>query len=338
MEFFVYLCCLVIFLTNLQHHTFMKTNKRRKRAKLIFNPVAGANQESPLRLMEVLKEMQAWQLLPEPYLTEPDSDLYEVVRDAIARGIRLFAVCGGDGTVSSVARAMIDTKATLGIIPTGTQNNVAFSLGIPADISDAVSILRTGKPLKADMGMVACGKSIMPFLEICSVGLFSALFESGDDIQHGNIGRIGDFLATLTAAPPSEINILLDGAEQIISKGHVVLVSNMPFVGRHYQVGRKNSYNDGLLDVLFCTDISKLDLLLGYIMKAPGISEQADPRIKNYHVRKITIDANPVMTVMADGIILGDGPAHIEIRQHALTVMAPNSTGSLRKSGDDHEK
>jgi len=316
----------------------MKTNKRRKRAKLIFNPVAGANQESPARLMEVLRELQSWKIVPEPYLTEPDSDLTEVVRDAIARGIRLFAVCGGDGTVSSVARAMMDTNATLGIIPTGTQNNVAFSLGIPADIPAAVSILCTGKRIKSDMGIITCGDNSMPFLEICSVGLFSALFESGDDIQHGNLSRIGDFLATLTATPPSEINILLDREKQIISRGHVVLVSNMPYVGRHYQVGEENSFGDGLLDVLLCTDISKLDLMLGYMMKAPGISAQADPRIKNYHVREISIDANPVMTVMADGIILGDGPAHIEIRRHALAVMAPDHSASQSKSGEDHER
>jgi len=316
----------------------MKTNKRRKRVKLIFNPVAGANQESPVRLMEVLREMQSWRLVPEPYLTGPDSDLSEIVRDAFARGIRLFAVCGGDGTVSSAARAVMDTNATLGIIPSGTQNNVAFSLGIPTDISAAVSVLCTGKRIKADMGIVTCGDNSMPFLEICSAGLFSALFESGDDIQHGNLARIGDFLATLTATPPSEINILLDRAERVISKGHVVLVSNMPYVGRHYQVGEENSFNDGLLDVLLCTDISKLDLMLGYMMKAPGISSQADPRIKNYHVREITIDANPVMTVMADGIILGDGPAHIEIRRNALAVMTPDSSCSLNKSGEDHGK
>ena len=81
------------------------TNKRRRRVKLIFNPVSGANRGSPVKLMDVIKELQAWKLVPEPYLTEPDSDFSAVVSEAVAQGIHLFAVCGGDGTVSAVARA-----------------------------------------------------------------------------------------------------------------------------------------------------------------------------------------------------------------------------------------
>lgn len=314
------------------------TKKRLKRAKIIFNPVAGANQESPMRLMNVIKEMQAMEFLPEPYLTNPDSDLTEVVRDAVARGIRLFVVCGGDGTVSAVARAMTDTKTTLGIIPTGTQNNVAFSLGIPSDIPEAISILRAGKRHKVDMGMISCSDICMPFLEICSVGLFSALFESGDDIQHGNIARIGDFLATLTTAPPSEIHITLDGIQEITSSGHVVLVSNMPYVGRHYQVGLRNSYSDGLLDVLLCADISKLDLMLGYMLKGQEINAVTDSRIKSFRVRKIVIDTKPAMAVMADGIMLGEGSAQIEIHQHALTVIMPGTLNKSSESGENLEK
>lgn len=314
------------------------TKKHLKRAKLIFNPVAGANQESPLRLMNVIKEMQALQFLPEPFLTNPDTDLTEVVRDAIARGIRLLVVCGGDGTVSAVARAMIGTKATLGIIPTGTQNNVALSLGIPTDIPEAISILRTGKRIKIDMGMISFGDICMPFLEICSVGLFSALFESGDDIQHGNIARIGDFLATLTTAPPSEIYITLDEMQEITSSGHVVLVSNMPYVGRHYQVGPQNSYSDGLLDVLLCADISKLDLMLGYMLKGQEINAVTDSRIKNFRVRKISIDTKPVMAVMADGIILGEGSAQIGIQQDALAVIIPGKSNKTGESSESLEK
>ncbi len=51
------------------------TNKHRMRAKLIFNPGSGATGESPVQLMDVISEMQAWKLVPEAYLVEPDSDL-----------------------------------------------------------------------------------------------------------------------------------------------------------------------------------------------------------------------------------------------------------------------
>ena len=122
----------------------------------------------------------------------------------------MFVVCGGDGTISAVARTLAGTRATLGIIPIGTQNNTALSLGIPADIPAAIAILRTGRRIKVDVGMATCGKINTPFLEVCSVGLVSTLFPSADDIQHGNLARVGDFLTTLVGSPPAEIHLLLD--------------------------------------------------------------------------------------------------------------------------------
>ena len=296
------------------------TNKRSRRIKLIFNPVSGANKESPVQFMDVIKEMQASKLVPEPYLTEPGSDYNKIIQDAIKQGIRMFAVCGGDGTVSAVARALVDTDAVLGIIPTGTQNNIAFSLAIPAEIKSAVANLRTGKRLKVDVGIVSCGNKTIPFFEVCSIGLFSALFSSGDDIQHGDISRIGDFLSTLTTSPPSEISLLLDNKHQIKDLGHVVLVSNMPFVGRHYQVGSEDSFSDGFLDVLFCANVPKLDLVVGYMLKSPEAAE--DPRIQHFRVQNVTIDTHPHMPVIADGMELEGGPVQIGIRRHALSIIA----------------
>lgn len=309
------------------------TNKRRMRVKLIFNPSSGANGESPVQLMDVIKEMQAWNIMPEAYLIEPDCNLPGVVRDAIAQGIRMFVVCGGDGTVSAVARAMIGTNATLGVIPTGTENNVALSLGIPTDIPAAIAILRTGKHFKIDIGIITCSDISTPFIEICSVGLVSTLFPSGDDIQHGNIARIGDFLATLTTSPPSEIHLLLDNKQEIQKLGHVVLISNMPYVGRNYKVGSQDSFNDGLLDVLFFADLSKLDLI-GYVLQGPGTSMLEDPRIQHFRVRRIIIDTHPAMPVMADGIALGEGSVQIEVRRHALSVMGGPAVSNVLTESD----
>jgi diacylglycerol kinase (ATP) len=306
-------------------------NKRRMRAKLIFNPSAGAARATPIEIVDVIHEMQAWRLVPEAYLVEPGCNLPGVVQDALAQGFRMFVVCGGDGTISAVARTLAGTRATLGIIPIGTQNNTALSLDIPNDIPAAIAILRTGRRIKVDVGMATCGKISTPFLEVCSVGLVSTLFPSVDDIQHGNLAQIGNFLSTLASTPPANIHLLLDDGKEIHDRGHVVLVSNMPYIGFHYQLGTAASFKDGLLDVLFFADLSKLDLL-GYILQGVGEGKLEDPRILHYHVRRVDIDTLPVMPVMADGTALGEGSVRIEIRRHALAVMVGQPAPKTKRS------
>ncbi len=234
----------------------------------------------------------------------------------------MFVVCGGDGTIDVMAGALAGTNATLGIIPTGTQNNVALSLGIPpADIPAAIAILRTGQRIKVDMGLAEFGEIKRSFLEVCSVGLLSALFPSADDIQHGNLTRVGDFLATLVASSPAEMHLTLDGKQEINTICHAVLVSNMPYIGPHFQVGTPASINDGLLDVLLFADLSKMDLLGYAVQAARAGGGPEDERIQHYHVRRVDIDTNPVMPVMADGLALGEGSLRISVQRHALAVM-----------------
>jgi diacylglycerol kinase (ATP) len=294
---------------------------RSMRAKLIFNPGSGATGESPVQLMDVISEMQAWKLVPEAFLVEPSCDLPAVVHTALEDGMRMFVVCGGDGTIDVMAGALAGTNATLGIIPTGTQNNVALSLGIPTDIPTAIAILRTGRRIKVDLGLVEFGETKQPFLEVCSVGLLSALFPSADDIQHGNLARVGDFLAMLVSSPPAEMRLILDNKQKIQTQCHVALVSNMPFIGPHFQVGDPDSINDGLLEVLLFADLSKMDLLGYAVQVARAAGGPEDERIQHYHVRWVDIDANPAMPVMVDGTALGEGPLRIHVKRHALAVM-----------------
>jgi len=102
---------------------------------------------------------------------------------------------------------------------------------------------------------------------------------------------------------------------------HAVLVSNMPYIGPHFQVGTPASINDGLLDVLLFADLSKMDLL-GYVVQvAQAGGGSGDERIQHYHVRRVDIDTNPVMPVMADGLVLGEGSLHISVHRHTLAVM-----------------
>ena len=77
-------------------------------------------------------------------------------------------------------------------------------------------------------------RSCGPSFWLVSVGLASTLFPSADDIQHGNLARVGDFLATLVGSPPAEMHLVLDDKQEVQTLGHVVLVSNMPYIGLHY--------------------------------------------------------------------------------------------------------
>ncbi len=309
------------------------TKLRPMRAKLIFNPSAGATRGAPVGILDVIHEMQFWKLVPEVFLVEEGCDLSGAVRDALAQGIQLFVICGGDGTIASVASLLVNTRASLGIVPSGTQNNIALSLGIPADMPAAIALLRMGRRSQVDVGMAVCGEVSRPFLEICSVGLGSALFPAADDLLHGNLARIGDFLSTLVSSPPAEIDLVLDDEQEVHALGHAVLVANMPFTGLHYQVGSAAAFNDGLLDVLLFADLSKLELL-GYMFKGVGADAAPDPRIQRYSVRRVEIATQPAMPIMADGNALGEGQVRIEVQQGVLAVMVGEPTPETQPAPD----
>ncbi len=197
---------------------------------------------------------------------------------------------------------------------------MALSLGIPTNISAAVALLRKGKTVQVDTGLVTRGEVKRPFLEVCSVGLLSALFPAADDIQRGNLARIGDLLATLVSSPPAEMRLVLDRKEIVQTQGHVVLVSNMPFLGPHYRVAPHDAFRNGLLEVLVFTDLNKLDLISKVVI-APGAVPE-DPRIQRYQVQRMEIETNPPMPVMVDGVPLGNGPLKISMRRESLTILA----------------
>jgi len=298
------------------------TQKRRKRVKLIFNPRSGAAKSSPNLLTDVIELMQAWKLVPEVYLPDPEADMAAMAAEALTRGMTMFVACGGDGTVSAVSKAIAGLPVTLGILPAGIQNNIALSLGIPRDIPEAIAVLRNGRRIKIDLGMLDFRGTQTPFMEVCTVGLTSSIFASADEIQHGRLDKIGDFLSTLISSAPSEIRMLIDGKHRLTSLGHVLAVSNMPYAGRNFRIGSLQAYRDGLLDILFLGDLPKLKLL-GYAVKKHAAHELNDPRIQSFQARRLEIETDPPMTVMADGVVFGEGPISIGIRRRALGVMVP---------------
>jgi diacylglycerol kinase (ATP) len=303
----------------------MTTTLRPRRAKLIFNATAGRPEQSPRQLAEILTGLRSRQISPEVFLVRPNSRVGAVVQNAVSRGIGLVVVAGGDGTIDSVAGAMAGSSATLGIIPTGTRNNLALSLGIPSDIADAVRIICEGRRLKIDVGNVRSGRSSRWFLEGTTLGLLSDLYPLADDIQHGDLTQIGNLLGTFISSTPSRLRVVLDGRDRLKLTAHMVLIANMPYLGPHFQVAPDISFNDGLLDVLVYSEMTQMDLI-AYTMQAIAGATAEDARIKHYRVQRLTVHSDPPMLVLADGVPVGQGPLTALVRPHALSVMAGEVT------------
>jgi diacylglycerol kinase (ATP) len=293
---------------------------RPLRAKLIFNADSGRPEESPQQLAGILSAMQDHEILPEVYTVRPDSQLETVVDRAIGSDIKLIVVAGGDGTIDRVAGAMVGHDCTLGIIPTGTRNNLAFNLGITGDIAFSVALLRQGRRLKIDVGRVHCGHSRHWFLEGAALGLLSDLYPMADDIQHGDLTRIGELLSTFVSATASRLRVVLDGRRLVDTPAHMMLITNMPFLGPHFQISPNVSFRDGRLDVFTFSDMSKLNMLTYAVLSRGGPVEDAG--IRHYRAKHVKIVSKPRMPILADGILLGQGSLSVHIHRRALTVMA----------------
>jgi len=307
---------------------FRSVSNRPLRAKLIFNAGSGRPEESPHQLASILSEMQDQQILPEVYTVRPDSQLESVAHNAIKAGIKLIVVAGGDGTIDSIVGAMVGSDATLGIIPTGTRNNVAFNLGITGDIASSVALLRQGRRLKIDIGRVHTGHSRHWFLEVAALGLLSDLYPLADELQHGDLAQIGGLLSTLISATPSRLHMTLDGHKHLVTTAHMMVITNMPFLGPHFQISPNVSFKDGRLDVFTFSDMSKLNMISYAMLSRGGFVEDAS--IVHYRAKHIKIRSIPRMPVLADGLLLGDGSLSVHIHPRALTVMAGSElTGQL---------
>lgn len=264
--------------------------------------------------------MQDQQILPEVYIVRPDSQLETVVQGALRKGIKLIVVAGGDGTIDSVVGAMIGKDAALGILPTGTRNNVAFNLGIREDLTDSVALLRRGRRLKIDVGRVHVGHTRRWVLEAAALGLLTDLYPMSDDLQHGDLAQVGELLSTLISATPSRLRISIDGHSRLSTTTHMMLVTNMPFVGPRFRLSPNISFRDGRLDVFAFPDMGKLSLLSRAVLSRGDFAEDAG--VKHYRARQVTIVANPRMSVLADGMVLGEGSLSVRVHPRSLTVIA----------------
>jgi len=133
--------------------------------KIIVNPAAGKGRS--ITLMEQVESM-LWErgVKIEFVLTKAPGDATILANEATKEDWQVIVSLGGDGTASEVIGGLVGSNSALGIIPCGTGNDFARSLGVPLDIEQAVNTLLDGKKRKIDIGW----ERDQIFANIASVG------------------------------------------------------------------------------------------------------------------------------------------------------------------------
>ena len=120
--------------------------KQRRRAVLVVNTRSRHGARTYTEAKRLLVE--AGMVLDAAYPVERAERLHEIVREEIAKGRKFIILGGGDGTISSVVDHFAYTKVVFGVLPLGTANSFARTLGIPLDLTGAIDLLVNGKVAK----------------------------------------------------------------------------------------------------------------------------------------------------------------------------------------------
>ncbi len=229
-------------------------------------------------------------------------------------------VCGGDGSLCRAAAGFMATGTTLGILPMGTANDLARTLGIPDDLGAAADVILAGHRRPIDVGTV----NDHPFFNVASIGLSVDLARSLDAGLKRRFGRLGYAIAAMRAlarARRFSAWISDEGREWRTSTMQIA-VGNGRFYGGGTVVAAHAAIDDGHLDLysLELHTVWSLALMLRSFRSGEhgAWKEVATARGTEFEVR--TRKPQPVN---ADGELIAETPATFRVHPAAITVLAP---------------
>lgn len=292
------------------------TTTKTRRALMLLNPKARRGQES---LDPVMARLKGGGLA---VTVEPFDALPEIARDIVRLrdSADLVIVCGGDGSVSSAAVAVMESGLPMGIMPMGTANDLARTLAIPMDLPAAAEVIAKGETRRIDVGTV----NGHAFFNVASIGLSSKLAQSLDTGMKKRFGRLGYVLAA------ARVLAQVDRFKaHITEKGEVIDVWTYQIAvgnGRHYGGGNvveaSAAIDDGHLDLysLEMKNVWKLALMLRSFRSG---HHGAWSEVRTARCVEFDIETEKPMPVNTDGEIVTSTPAHFKVHPSAISVFAP---------------
>ena len=249
-------------------------------------------------------------------------DLGALARQACETG-GVVAAGGGDGTISAVAAAVLDTDLTLGVLPMGTLNHFAKDLGIPLELEQAIRTLFTGTDKRVDVGEVN-GRI---FLNNSSVGLYPQIVRERENLQrHGQSKWVAFAHASVHVLRHGvSLHVRLeddrDGARELDTP--FLFIGNNPYEITGLEIGKRTRLDCGTLWLCTAPRASRAKLLVLALGALLGRVDDAD--LTRREVKEALIRTRRRhLHVARDGeVSVMRTPLHYRIRPGALRVVVP---------------
>jgi diacylglycerol kinase family enzyme len=295
---------------------------------VILNPFAGMNAIAPEDLLQRLADLfKAQGMSPRIAIARSGAEVSTLVCRAVRERSRLVVAGGGDGTINTVASALVGTDVTLGVLPLGTLNHFAKDLRIPLDLEGAVQTIGAGHRGWIDVGDVN-GRM---FLNNSSLGLYPRIVRHRQK-QEERLARgkwpafLWAMLVFLYRYPFLTLRLRLDHKD-MVRRTPFVFIGNNEYQWDLFNVGVRVCLDAGTLSLYLAPRTGRLSLLALALRGLLGRLR----RSKDFDalcVQEAVVETRQKRLLVAtDGeVSVMETPLYYRIRPGALCVIVPATT------------
>jgi diacylglycerol kinase (ATP) len=293
---------------------------------VIINPTAGrgeANKQVPNIRNFLGKKAVDWNW----HYTKSRGHAEQMARAAVESGVGQIVVVGGDGTLHEVANGVLGSNIILGLIPFGTGNDFARSLGFYGNLEAACKAVTDGDIIHVDMGTVE-GTGIdgpRHFIVLAGTGFdaqTARTVNNGIKWISGAPAYIFGAIATLIRFKPFELKLTLDDGVTRRTKAMFVSIANAPSTGGGMLIAPEAKLNDGLFEICLVAAVPKIQLLYQLTKVFEG-KHVLHPAVSMLKSSTVSIEADPPQPILIDGEVMGTTPFKITIIPKALRIRIP---------------
>ncbi|TMK85086.1 MAG: diacylglycerol kinase family lipid kinase [Actinobacteria bacterium] len=296
---------------------------------VLANPSAGRG-KAGRRIGRIGDQLQRAGVDHEIRVSTSGEDLERRAREAADEGAKVVAVLGGDGSVGLAANGLLGTGAALAVLPSGTADDFAASIGV-RKLETAIRAIADANIVQIDVARVDAGATRRHYVAIAGCGFDSEVNEAANAMRV-NLGATGTYVAalvkTLSRFSPAGFRIELD--DEVIEGPHMlVIVGNSISYGGGMKVTPDASIVDGWLDVCLLREMSKGAFIRAFPKVFRG-THVSHPAVRMARATRVRIEADRRVMVYADGERVGPAPAVFEILPGALPVIVGPNAKAVR--------